>query len=99
MAEQPPAAILSARLLVPLINECARCLEEGIIASPAEGDIALLFGLGFPAFRGGPFRYLDQLGLAAYLAQANELAACGPLYQPPALLQQMAAANRCFYPR
>lgn len=99
LAEQPPAAILSARLLLPMINECVRCLEEGIIATPAEGDIALLFGLGFPAFRGGPFRYLDQLGLAAYLALANQLAACGPLYQPPALLQQMAAANRCFYPR
>lgn len=92
------AATVIARLMVPMINETVRCLEEGIIASPAEGDIALLYGLGFPPFRGGVFRYLDQTGITHYLAQAQALAPLGPLYQPPAMLVEMAAANRTFYP-
>ncbi|MBP7548588.1 MAG: fatty acid oxidation complex subunit alpha FadB, partial [Corallincola sp.] len=95
----PDAATVIARLMVPMINETVRCLEEQIIASPADGDIALLYGLGFPPFRGGVFRYLDQTGIAAYLAQAEALAHLGPLYQPPKLLHEMADSNRTFYPR
>ncbi|MBP7547371.1 MAG: fatty acid oxidation complex subunit alpha FadB, partial [Corallincola sp.] len=95
----PDAATVIARLMVPMINETVRCLEEQIIASPADGDIALLYGLGFPPFRGGVFRYLDQTGIAAYLAQAQALAHLGPLYQPPKLLLEMADSNRTFYSR
>ncbi len=51
-----------ARMMVPMVNEVARCLEENIIASPAEADIALVYGIGFPPFRGGAFRYVDYSG-------------------------------------
>ncbi|STJ57685.1 multifunctional fatty acid oxidation complex subunit alpha [Escherichia coli] len=48
-----------ARMMIPMVNEVVRCLEEGIIATPAEADMALVYGLGFPPFHGGAFRWLD----------------------------------------
>ncbi|STL89026.1 multifunctional fatty acid oxidation complex subunit alpha [Escherichia coli] len=50
-----------ARMMIPMVNEVVRCLEEGIIATPAEADMALVYGLGFPPFHGGAFRWLDTL--------------------------------------
>lgn len=87
-----------ARMMTPMINEVVRCLEEGIIGSPAEADMALVYGIGFPPFHGGVFRYLDQMGLANYVALADKLAHLGPLYQVTAGLRNMAAANQTFYP-
>ena len=52
------------RCMVPMVNEVARCLEEKIVASPYEADMALLYGIGFPPFRGGACRYVDQMGVA-----------------------------------
>ncbi|MCH1932316.1 fatty acid oxidation complex subunit alpha FadB, partial [Shewanella sp. A25] len=56
-----------ARMMIPMINETILCLDEGIIQSPAEADVALIYGLGFPPFRGGVFSYLEQMGLGNYL--------------------------------
>ncbi len=88
---------LSARMMIPLLNEAVRCLQEGIIATPAEGDMALLLGLGFPAFRGGPFRYLQQWGLAHYIAAAEHHAAQGALYIVPETLHRMVQQGAHFY--
>ncbi|MGL6117729.1 3-hydroxyacyl-CoA dehydrogenase family protein, partial [Plesiomonas sp.] len=88
-----------ARLMIPMINEVIRCLEEGIIASPAEADMALVYGLGFPPFRGGACRYLDSLGSRNYVALADSLAELGALYQVPAGLREKAATNDTYYPR
>lgn len=60
-----------ARMMIPMINEVVRCLEENIIASPAEADMALVYGIGFPPFHGGAFRYLDTLGAANYVELAQ----------------------------
>ncbi|WP_375056631.1 fatty acid oxidation complex subunit alpha FadB [Zobellella sp. DQSA1] len=86
-----------ARMMIPMINEVVLCLEEGIIGSPAEADLALVYGLGFPPFRGGVFRYLDTLGLVNYVAMADKFAHLGPLYQVSPGLRQMAADGKTFY--
>jgi 3-hydroxyacyl-CoA dehydrogenase/enoyl-CoA hydratase/3-hydroxybutyryl-CoA epimerase/enoyl-CoA isomerase len=58
------------RMMRPLIDECRRCLDEGIVATPTEIDIALVYGLGFPPFRGGPMRWAESVGMkAAELAE------------------------------
>ncbi len=88
-----------ARMMLPLLNEVVRCLEEQIIASPAEADMALVYGLGFPPFHGGAFRYLDTLGNATFIAQAKQFARLGPLYQLPEVLTENAAQrNESWYP-
>ncbi len=85
------------RMMVPMINEVVRCLEEGIIATPQEADMALVYGLGFPPFRGGVFRYLDTIGLANYVAMADELANLGSAYEVPQGLREKAAKGEGYF--
>lgn len=87
-----------ARMMIPMVNEVVRCLEEGIIASPAEADMALVYGLGFPPFHGGAFRWLDTLGSAKYLDMALRYQHLGPLYEVPAGLREKARHNEPYYP-
>ena len=86
-----------ARCMVPMVNEVARCLEEKIVASPQEADMSLLYGLGFPPFRGGACRYVDQTGAANYVAVADKLAPLGKVYEVPQLLRDMAASGKKFF--
>ncbi|MDN7125397.1 fatty acid oxidation complex subunit alpha FadB [Pseudidiomarina sp. 1APP75-32.1] len=85
------------RTMVPMVNECVRCLEEGIVSSAAECDISLLYGLGFPPFRGGPFRYLETLGLAKFIEIADKYAHLGEMYQVTDGLREMAKANKSYF--
>ncbi len=85
------------RMMIPMINEVVLCLQEGIIASPQEADMALVYGLGFPPFRGGVCRYLDSLGIAQYLEMSKQYAHLGAMYQAPQLLIDMAAQGAQFY--
>ncbi|WP_312984495.1 fatty acid oxidation complex subunit alpha FadB [Atlantibacter sp.] len=87
-----------ARMMIPMVNEVVRCLEEGIIASPAEADMALVYGLGFPPFHGGAFRWLDTLGSAKYLDMAQQYQHLGPLYAVPDGLRAKARLNEPYYP-
>jgi 3-hydroxyacyl-CoA dehydrogenase/enoyl-CoA hydratase/3-hydroxybutyryl-CoA epimerase/enoyl-CoA isomerase len=87
-----------ARLMVPMINETIRCLEEGIVASAAEADMGLVYGLGFPPFRGGPLRYVDTLGLANFVALADKYAHLGEIYQVTEQTRAMAANGQRFFP-
>lgn len=87
-----------ARMMVPMINEVVRCLEEGIVAGPAEADIALVYGIGFPPFHGGALRYLDTLGSRRYVELADRYAHLGALYQVPEGLRAKAESNARYYP-
>jgi len=86
------------RMMIPMINEVIRCLEEGVIASPAEADLALVCGLGFPPFRGGIFRYLDIQGNPAFITLSEPFTELGTLYQLPALLREKAVLGESWYP-
>ncbi|NLS14306.1 fatty acid oxidation complex subunit alpha FadB [Vibrio sp. SM6] len=85
------------RMMIPMLNEVILCLEEKIIASPAEADMALVYGLGFPAYQGGAFRYLDKLGLSAYIEMAQNHRDLGALYQLPSLIIEKAQQGETFY--
>ncbi|KAL7578408.1 hypothetical protein ACA910_012805 [Epithemia clementina (nom. ined.)] len=87
------------RLVSRFVNEAAKCLEDEIIANPVVGDIGLVFGTGFAPFRGGPFRYLDQVGVSGYLDMMNGFAdKYGPQFEPCQLLKDHAATNKKFHP-
>ena len=81
--------------------EAVRCLEDGIAASPTDVDLSLIYGIGFPPFRGGALHYIDAYGIAAFVAKADELAeAAGPLkalYLPTEELREMAANGGAFF--
>ncbi len=70
-----------SRMMIPMATELARCLEEEVVASPAEADMALVYGLGFPPFRGGIFRWLDSVGIKEFCTMAKSYEALGELYQ------------------
>ena len=85
------------RMMLPLVIECSRCLEDGIVDTPVEVDIALVYGLGFPPFRGGPFRYADAVGLQALCEKAGRFASLGKLYEPTARMRQLAEAGATYH--
>ena len=84
-------------LMIPLCLEVARCLEEKIVASPAEADLALVYGIGFPPFLGGALKYIDTIGLQNFCDKADALAAVSPLYSVPTQMREMAAQGETFY--
>jgi 3-hydroxyacyl-CoA dehydrogenase/enoyl-CoA hydratase/3-hydroxybutyryl-CoA epimerase len=87
------------RIVLPTVNEAIRCLGEGILRSARDGDIGAVFGLGFPPFRGGPFRYADAIGTRALLEKMEKLAARhGPRFAPAPLLVEKGRADARFHP-
>ena len=85
------------RMMLPMATELARCLEEGIVASPEEADMALVYGLGFPPFRGGVFRWLDTVGLDKVIADGQQYADLGKLYEPTPGMLQRAKDGQKYY--
>lgn len=89
---------ISNRCMVQMLNEAVRCLEEGIIASARDGDIGAIFGIGFPPFLGGPFRYIDSLGVTALVADLRRYEQqFGARFTPCNMLLSMAEEGRSFY--
>jgi 3-hydroxyacyl-CoA dehydrogenase/enoyl-CoA hydratase/3-hydroxybutyryl-CoA epimerase len=87
------------RCLLVFINESVRCLEEGILATAYDGDVGAVFGLGFPPFWGGPFKYIDHLGADAVVKRLEALATkYGERFKPAASLVSMAKENKKYFP-
>jgi 3-hydroxyacyl-CoA dehydrogenase / enoyl-CoA hydratase / 3-hydroxybutyryl-CoA epimerase / enoyl-CoA isomerase len=87
-----------ARMMLPLILEAARCVEDGIVDSPGQMDMCLILGLGLPRYLGGALKYADYLGLKNVVERADGLASLSPIYHPSERLRAMAAAGDVFYP-
>ncbi|WP_101759334.1 fatty acid oxidation complex subunit alpha FadB [Oceanicoccus sp. KOV_DT_Chl] len=81
------------RLMIPLCLESIRCLDDNIADNATELDMALLYGVGFPIFRGGAMRYVENMGLATFVAKADQYQHLGPLFHPTDSLRQLAASN------
>ncbi|MFI4945660.1 MAG: 3-hydroxyacyl-CoA dehydrogenase NAD-binding domain-containing protein, partial [Burkholderiales bacterium] len=94
---EPTDEEIVERLMLPMLLESSRVLEEGIVATPVEVDMAMLYGLGFPPFRGGIFRWADAETPAALVAAAERHRALGPLYAPTQQLTALAASGRGFH--
>ena len=83
---------IQQRLSFMMINEAAHCLQENIIQSPRDGDIGAVFGLGFPPFRGGPFRYIEAEGVDNLLGKMNDLTGkYGDRFKPAEILVEQKA--------
>jgi 3-hydroxyacyl-CoA dehydrogenase len=94
-----PAEVIESRLVLPMINEAAFCLEDEIVQDPARLDLAMIFGTGFPPFRGGLLRYADSLGAHRVFARLDDLAErLGPRFAPSETIRQLANTRRGFYP-
>ncbi len=86
------------RLSLVMTNEAAYCLQESILQSPADGDIGAVLGLGFPPFLGGPFRYMDSLGVENVLAMLEKYEQKhGPRFKPAEMLKEMVTGKKKFY--
>jgi 3-hydroxyacyl-CoA dehydrogenase/enoyl-CoA hydratase/3-hydroxybutyryl-CoA epimerase len=93
------AARVTERLVYAMLNEAARAMSEGVVRTPRDGDIGALFGIGFPAFRGGPLRHLDAISAAEAVTRLERLAAAhGPRFEPAPVLLEMARNGQRWYP-
>ena len=92
-----PAEIIQ-RLVLVMLNEAARALGDGIVRSPRDGDVAAIFGFGFPPFRGGPLRHADDLGAPRVVGELERLAErFGTRFAPCEVLQAQASRGSKFY--
>jgi 3-hydroxyacyl-CoA dehydrogenase/enoyl-CoA hydratase/3-hydroxybutyryl-CoA epimerase len=94
-ASRTPSTItteqLVLRMVLPMVNEAARCLAEGVVASPGKLDLALIMGTGFPPFRGGLCRWADGEGLFRLVGELQRLEnSTGRRFAPSRELIEMA---------
>jgi 3-hydroxyacyl-CoA dehydrogenase/enoyl-CoA hydratase/3-hydroxybutyryl-CoA epimerase len=89
---------IAERCVLLMLNEAAMCLEEGVIRNAREGDIGAIFGIGFPPFLGGPFRYMDSLGVKQVVERLEYYQSIrGDKYTPAMILKEMATQGTAFY--
>ena len=91
-------AQLESRMVLTMLNEAARCLEEGIVETPGDVDFAMVTGTGWAPFRGGPLRYADTLGIDRVVEALSRLAnEFGPRFAPCDRLAELAREKKQFY--
>lgn len=96
--ENPPKKDeIIAQMMIPMLNESVLCLEEKICSSPFEIDLALIFGIGFPPFRGGAFKFIDTFGASKIVELSKTFESFGNIYKSPKSLVEMAQNNKKYY--
>ncbi len=88
---------LQDRLFLPMLTEASRVLAEKIVREPADVDMGLILGIGFPAWRGGLLRWADSMGLPAVIERLKKYEALGPRFAPTEQMKALAATGRGFY--
>jgi 3-hydroxyacyl-CoA dehydrogenase/enoyl-CoA hydratase/3-hydroxybutyryl-CoA epimerase len=89
---------IAERCVLLMLNEAAMCLDEGVIRNARDGDIGAIFGIGFPPFLGGPFRYMHTLGISHVVARLEHYQGLlGDMFTPAESLKKMAEEGRSFY--
>jgi 3-hydroxyacyl-CoA dehydrogenase/enoyl-CoA hydratase/3-hydroxybutyryl-CoA epimerase len=92
------AEAIQHRMGMMMVNEALHCLQENILESPVDGDVGAIFGLGFPPFTGGPFRYIDYMGAGKVLKLMDDLTSkYGARFKPAQILKEKAAKAEKFY--
>ncbi|MHC8380508.1 3-hydroxyacyl-CoA dehydrogenase NAD-binding domain-containing protein [Pseudomonas sp. LB3P14] len=98
LAEQPDVAELRKRILYIQALETARCLEEGVLTHPADGDVGSLLAWGFPSWTGGTLSLIDTVGVQAFVADCERMAKLyGPRFKPSIWLRERALRGEPFY--
>ena len=85
------------RMMLPMLMESSRCLEDNIVETPIEVDMGLIYGLGFPPFRGGIFRWADTIGLNEVIQRSEKYKALGKVYEPTEQILKMAKDQKLFH--
>jgi 3-hydroxyacyl-CoA dehydrogenase/enoyl-CoA hydratase/3-hydroxybutyryl-CoA epimerase len=94
-----PAGDMQTRCVLAMVNEAALCYDERVLRSTVDGDVGAVFGIGFPAFRGGPFRYVDAQGAARIVDDLELLNERFPgRFAPAEVLERNARRQERFYP-
>jgi 3-hydroxyacyl-CoA dehydrogenase/enoyl-CoA hydratase/3-hydroxybutyryl-CoA epimerase/3-hydroxyacyl-CoA dehydrogenase/enoyl-CoA hydratase/3-hydroxybutyryl-CoA epimerase/enoyl-CoA isomerase len=94
----PDDAEITDRLFLAMLLEATRALEEGIVREPADADMGLILGIGFPPFRGGILRWADAEGGAAILERLAKYTHLGKRFEPTETLKRHARTGETFYP-
>jgi 3-hydroxyacyl-CoA dehydrogenase/enoyl-CoA hydratase/3-hydroxybutyryl-CoA epimerase len=97
--EQADTGLIERRLVFAMLNEAAAACAEQVVRSARDGDVGAVFGIGFPAFRGGPLRMIDDLGAARVVETLHELQdGFGERFRPAPALAEMARQGSRYYP-
>jgi 3-hydroxyacyl-CoA dehydrogenase/enoyl-CoA hydratase/3-hydroxybutyryl-CoA epimerase len=98
-ASSPPATEddIAQRLVLLMVNEAARCVEEKVVDSPEDADYGMILGTGFAPFRGGPLRYAEHFGLSAVVDELERLAQSEEKFLPCEILRKHAREGTKFY--
>jgi 3-hydroxyacyl-CoA dehydrogenase/enoyl-CoA hydratase/3-hydroxybutyryl-CoA epimerase len=88
---------LARRLVLLMVNEAARCVEEKVVNSPEDADYGMILGTGFAPFRGGPLRYAEHFGLRKVVDELDELAQSEEKFSPCEILRKHARDGTKFY--